>query len=32
MNATIQLGETTLMGADIPPNRFKPMSAKPYYR
>ena len=25
LNATIQLGETVLMGADIPPNLFKPM-------
>lgn len=25
VNATIQLGGTTLMGADIPPNRFKPI-------
>ena len=25
LNATIQLGETVLMGADIPPNLFQPM-------
>jgi PhnB protein len=25
VNATIQLGETVLMGADIPPNLFQPM-------
>jgi len=25
LNATLQLGETVLMGADIPPNLFQPM-------